>query len=179
MPRAPAASPPGPSLSDMNRAFFTSTALSLSLVAAGCGGGSPAPKRVAHLRPARYLAGPDLQRQLSNAVANGLYQLAVMSQPSDDSTNLGQDLPTGAVRDVACTQAGARPPGFRAWPWHCTARWETAGGRPRTTRYAVRLLPTGCFAAGAHPRLPRHRDTTIKTYSEHPLNALASLQRGC
>jgi hypothetical protein len=58
-------------------------------------------------------------------------------------------------------------------------RWETLRGTTKSTTYAVRLLPTGCFAAGARPQLPPHIDPTIKTYSEHPLNTIASLGKGC
>jgi hypothetical protein len=149
----------------------------LLLVAiAGCGGGDkPAPRPSAP----RYLGADDLRRDLANGFRAGLYKLAVMSQPPDAAADLGQSLPTGLVDTVACRPGAARPAGATAWPWRCSVRWETAAGRPRSTRYTVRLLPTGCFAAGADPRMPAHRDTTIASFSEHPLNAITSVRRGC
>jgi hypothetical protein len=128
---------------------------------------------------ARYVSGVDLRRQLSNAFDAGLYRLAVISQPRDSATDLGQSLPTGLVRTVSCSRAGAPEGAERTEVAHCTVLWQTVSGKPRRTRYLVRLFPTGCFAAGATPRLPQHRDNTIETYSEHPLNALVSAERQC
>jgi hypothetical protein len=58
-------------------------------------------------------------------------------------------------------------------------RWETVAGTPRATTYAVRNLAGGCFAAGAVPRLRDVHDPTIASYTEHPLNAVTSLRKGC
>jgi len=126
-----------------------------------------------------YVSGIDLRRQLSNAFDAGLYRLAVMSQPRDSATDLGQSLPTGLVRTVSCGRAGAPEASERTEVAHCTVAWQTVSGKPRTTRYLVRLFPTGCFAAGATPQLPQHRDNTIETYSEHPLNELVSVESQC
>lgn len=128
---------------------------------------------------ARYASGLDLRRQLANAFDAGLYRLAVMSQPRDSATDLGQSLPTGLVRTVSCGRAGTPEGPQRTEVAHCSVAWQTVSGAPRRTRYLVRLFPTGCFAAGATPRLPQHRDNTIETYSEHPLNALVSVARQC
>jgi hypothetical protein len=128
---------------------------------------------------AHYVSGLDLRRELSNAFDAGLYRLAVMSQPRDSATDLGQSLPTGLVRTVSCDRAGAPAGAERTEVAHCAVAWQTVSGEPRRTRYLVRLLPSGCFAAGATPRLPQHRDNTIQTYSEHPLNALVSAKRQC
>ena len=128
---------------------------------------------------AHYVSGLDLRRQLSNSFDAGLYRLAVMSQPRDSATDLGQSLPTGLVRTVSCGGAGAPEGSERTEVAHCAVAWQTVSGEPRRTRYLVRLFPTGCFAAGATPRLPQHRDNTIQTYSEHPLNALVSVARQC
>jgi hypothetical protein len=128
----------------------------------------------------RYLARHALALQLGNGFRAGLDRLAVMDQPREGATDLGQELPSGLLRDVSCASAGARPAATAAsWPWRCRVRWETLRGTPKTTNYAVRLLPTGCFAAGATPRLQPHLDPTIKTYAEHPLNAVASFRKGC
>lgn len=145
------------------------------LAVAACGGGHPRPS-VAPARPAHYLSSLELRRDLGNAFRAGLERLAVMSQPPDDASDLGQPLPTGLLDRVTCA-AGARVATY--WSWRCTVRWETAGGSARRTGYAVRLLPTGCFAAGADPALAPHRDPTIQTYTEHPLNTFASVKRGC
>lgn len=141
----------------------------------GAGGGGDR----AQVAAARYVSGFELRRQLSNAFDAGLYRLAVMSQPRDSATDLGQSLPTGLVRTVSCAPAApAASPGGTEIA-HCTVRWDTVSREPRTTRYLVRLFPTGCFAAGATPRLPQLRDNTIQTFSEHPLNALVSAGRQC
>jgi hypothetical protein len=152
-------------------------ALALAAGLSACGGGGHAsPDRAA---APRYLAGPDLERQLGNGFRAGLERLAAMSQPADDAADLGQPLPTGLLDRVTCGRLAARPAAPRPWLWRCTVRWETAGGRPRRTAYDVRLLPTGCFAAGARPPLPPRRDATIKSFSEHPLNAIVSVRKGC
>jgi hypothetical protein len=161
-------------------------ACALAAALAGCGGSERTEARraaatttVAAHGPARYLDAIDLRRDLANGFRDGLYRLAVMTQPADASSDLGQDLPTGTVGAVRCGEAAARPAGTAPWMWGCSVRWHTVDGAPRTTRYDVRLLPTGCFAAGATPRYPPQRDTTIKTFSEHPLNAIASATKAC
>ena len=129
--------------------------------------------------PVRYLSGADLERQLGTSFRRGLYRLAVMSQPSDDAADLGQDLPTGLVESVRCRASGAQPAAGAPWPWRCVVRWRTVEQRARRTRYDVRDLPAGCFAAGAAPRLAQRYDSTVRTYAEHPLNVLGSATRGC
>jgi hypothetical protein len=109
--------------------------------------------------------------QLGNGFRTALDRLAVLDQPRDGASDLGQDLPSGLLRDVVCT---ASAPALR-----CRVRWETLRGAAKTTRYAVRVLPGGCFAAAATPRLEPHYDPTIATYSEHPLNAITSVRKGC
>jgi hypothetical protein len=116
---------------------------------------------------------------LGNGFRAGLDRLAVMSQPPDDASDLGQSLPTGLLDRVSCAAAAPRPAGRAPWPWRCTVRWETARGRARRTGYAVRVTAAGCYSAGADPALPPHRDPTIQTYSEHPLNTLVSVRAGC
>jgi len=102
-----------------------------------------------------------------------------MSQPPGSATDLGQKLPTGLVRGVSCGRAAAATGAERAELTRCEVEWETVTGVGRTTRYLVRLFPSGCFAAGATPRFHQHRDPTIESFSEHPLNALVSVARQC
>jgi hypothetical protein len=159
-------------------------ALALGVGACGSGSAESASRAAAgggseSAGSAHYAAPSDLRRQLANAFDAGLYRLAVMSQPRDSATDLGQSLPTGLVRTVSCGGSGAPEGSRRTKVAHCTVAWETVAGAPRTTRYLVRLFPTGCFAAGATPRLPQRRDNTIQTFSEHPLNALVSAARHC
>jgi len=155
----------------------------LALGSGGCGSGGAETASGAAARgdavPAHYVSAFELRRQLANAFDAGLYRLAVMSQPPDSATDLGQALPTGLVRRVSCRAAGVPSGAERPLITHCAVDWETVAGKARTTRYLVRLFPTGCFAAGATPRLPHRRDNTIKTFSEHPLNALVSVARQC
>ncbi|HKZ14895.1 MAG TPA: hypothetical protein VJL81_13725 [Solirubrobacterales bacterium] len=158
--------------------------LALGLGGCGSGGGETTSGAAASgaeegAAPAHYTASSDLRRQLANAFDAGLYRLAVMSQPRDSATDLGQSLPTGLVRTVSCGRAGAPAGSEGTEVAQCAVAWETVAGTPRTTRYLVRLFPTGCFAAGATPRLPQHRDNTIQTFSQHPLNALVSAARQC
>jgi hypothetical protein len=146
----------------------------------GCGGahrGAAAPTPAP--RAAGYLTASELQRDLGNGFRAGLDRLAVMDQPRDDASDLGQERPTGLLDRVTCEPAGAKPAKAQPWPWRCTVRWQTAAGRAKTTRYAVRLFPTRCFAAGASPALPPHRDPTIESYAEHPLNTVISVKKGC
>jgi len=161
-------------------------ALALGLcLGAGCGGRSLATSAAvsttaAEASPAHFMDAADLRREVGNGVRQGLYRLAVMSQPPDDAADLGQDLPTGTVEAVRCGAAAARPHDAAApWRWSCRIGWRSVRGAAQTTRYDVRLLPNGCFAAGAVPRYPNHRDASIASYGEHPLNALASVRRGC
>jgi hypothetical protein len=168
---------------------MTSLRRSLSLAAtvcavavAGCGGGGmhrTAAPAATPAGPPRFLSATDLERDLGNGFRSGLYRLAVMSQPRDEATDLGQDLPTGTVQRVRCAPAGARPAGATAWAWRCSVRWRSVAGRAHQLRYAVRNRPDGCFSAGATPALPAHRDATIESFSEHPLNTLVSVRKGC
>jgi len=159
------------------------TALLLAApVVSGCGGGAHAvsdpPARVPRPKGG-YLAASDLELQLGNAFRKGLYRLAVMTQRSDEAKDLGQPLPTGLLDRVRCTSTAPRPSGARAWTWSCAVRWKTVEGHRQSTRYAVRLSPGKCFAAGATPQRQPRYDATIRTYSEDPLNALGSVRRGC
>jgi len=158
--------------------------LALALGSGGCGSGggdssTGAGGGAVAAVPAHYAAGLDLRRQLANAFDAGLYRLAVMSQPPDGATDLGQALPTGLLRGVTCGRPGSPEGAERTEMASCTVAWKTAAGAPRTTRYVVRLFPTGCLAAGATPPLPQRHDNTIKTFSEHPLNALVSVAKEC
>jgi hypothetical protein len=163
------------------RALGATALLFAAPVLAGCGGGAHADDHAttSAARPAGgYLAAAELQRRLGNSFRKGLYRLAVMSQKSEDAKDLGQPLPTGLLRDVRCSSAAARPSGG-AWPWTCDVRWKSVEGRAERTRYAVRLTRGECFAAGAAPARRPHYDSTIRTYSEDPLNALVSGRPGC
>jgi hypothetical protein len=156
--------------------------LALALGSGGCGSSGESSATAVGGEPAaaaHYASGLDLRRQLANAFDAGLYRLAVMSQPPDSATDLGQSLPTGLVRTVSCGRAGAPRKSEQVEVAPCTVEWKTVTGEPRTTQYVVHLFPNGCFAAGASPRLPQHRDNTIKTFAEHPLNALVSVARQC
>jgi hypothetical protein len=149
-------------------------AAAVVVLVAGCGGRHGAPAA-----PATYLDRAGLTRGLSHGFRDGLDRLAVMSQPPDDGSDLSQSLPTGLLDRVSCAPEGARPAARAPWRWRCTVRWETAAGQARRTSYAVRVSPTGCYSAGADPALPPHRDPTIQTYSEHPLNTLVGVGPGC
>jgi hypothetical protein len=149
------------------------------LVLASCGGGTAASGGTrqtdqATRAAARSLSPTGLATQLGNGFRRGLYQLAVMSQPGEEASDLGQQLPTGTLRDVRC-----RPTAADASAWACAVRWETVEGKRTATRYRIDVTSGGCFYASAHPALPQHYDATIRTYSEHPLNALQSLRKGC
>jgi hypothetical protein len=143
---------------------------------AACGGGTaargPADTSPA-ATPVQHLTSPQVAVQLGNGFRRGLYRLAVMSQPGDDATDLGQQLPTGTLRDVRC-----RPLAGTA-TWTCTVRWTTVDGQRTSTRYRIDVGRHGCFYGAATPPLPEHYDATIRTYSEHPLNSLQSPRRGC
>jgi hypothetical protein len=102
-----------------------------------------------------------------------------MQQCSEDAMDLGQPLPTGLVDRVRCASNGPRPARGRPWAWRCSIRWQSVQHRARQTRYAVRLDPGECFAAGASPPRRPQYDVTIRTYAEDPLNALWSVRAGC
>jgi hypothetical protein len=150
-------------------------------VLAGCGGGDHASKDSENVaKPTGgYLSAPDLERQLGNAFRKGLYRLAVMTQHSEDAKDLGQPLPTGLVDTVSCSSSGPQPSGGHAWTWGCGVKWKSVDGHREQTKYAVRLTPESCFAAGATPARAKLYDATIRTYSEDPLNALGSVRPGC
>jgi hypothetical protein len=164
-------------------------ALAAPVALAACGGDHaavPDPSAAASAAPAqrsataRYLDRHALALALGNGFRAGLDRLAVMQQPPEGAADLGQELPAGLVRDVRCDPSAPRPAGgAQAWAWRCRVRWETVAGTPKSTNYDVRSLPTGCFAAGAAPRLADVRDPTIASFSEHPLNAVASARKGC
>jgi hypothetical protein len=159
---------------------FSIVAAAAALLIAGCGGDHHGPPVTGPGAVAtRPVSGSDLEREIANGFRQGLYRLAVMSQPPDDATDLGQSLPTGLLHSVACSAGGPQPQAGSARPWRCAVRWRSAGGSARTTRYAVRVLPSGCFAAAADPALPPRRDATIESFAEHPLNALVSVRKGC
>jgi hypothetical protein len=130
------------------------------------------PARAALAPPAQGhpLSVAQLRVQLANGARAALRRVAAMSQPGDDAADLGQRLPVGLVRDVACT-----PPAGGST--RCWMRWDTAGGTPRTTTYAVLLTHGGCFRAAVRPPLATIYDTTIRAYAEHPLNELTSLSQ--
>jgi hypothetical protein len=145
------------------------------LALAACGGGTGARDEARPAAAPRAVAvtAPELATQLGNGFRRGLYRLAVMSQPGDDATDLGQQLLTGSVHDVRCTPDGETS------RWACAVRWKTVDGHRATTHYRIAVDGRGCFYAAARPALPERYDATIATYSEHPLNTVQSLRRGC
>jgi hypothetical protein len=147
-------------------------------VVSGCGGGDRASTEKLARPSGGYLSAPDLERQLGNAFRKGLYRLSVMSQHSEDAKDLGQPLPTGLVDRVTCAESAPQPSGS-AWQWSCGVRWKSVEGRHEQTKYAVRMRPGLCFAAGATPVRAKLYDATIRTYSEDPLNVLGSVRPGC
>jgi hypothetical protein len=102
-----------------------------------------------------------------------------MSQRTEDAMDLGQPLPTGLVRSVRCDSTTPPPTGGGAWTWGCKVSWRSVEGHAQQTRYAVRLRRGQCFAAGATPARAARYDSTIRTYSEDPLNAFGSARPGC
>ena len=143
---------------------------------AACGGGTDAhgpADTSAAAAPVQQLTSPRLAVQLGNGFRQGLYRLAVMSQPGDESSDLGQPLPTGTLRSVRCEPVAGTS------TWTCTVRWATVDGHRTVTRYRIDVDRRGCFYGAATPPLPQHYDSTIRTYSENPLNAVQSLRRGC
>jgi hypothetical protein len=161
------------------RRFVAVAILLAAPVLAGCGGGDHASSETVVKPTGGYLSAPDLQRELGNAFRKGLYRLAVMSQRSEDAKDLGQPLPIGLVDRVSCSSSGPPPSGGRTWMWSCGVAWKSVEHQREQTRYAVRLTPGLCFAAGATPTRAKLYDTTIRTYSEDPLNALGSARTGC
>jgi hypothetical protein len=146
---------------------------------AGCGGQRHAVTQDAARPAGGYLAGADLERRLGNAFRKGLYRLAVMSQRTENAVDLGQPLPTGLLRSVRCDSTTPRPGAGGAWTWGCKVSWRSVEGRAQQTRYAVELQRGACYAAGATPKRAARYDSTIRTYSEDPLNAFASARHGC
>lgn len=143
----------------------------LATVVTACGGSDDAraPAASAQARgAAAVLSRSALQVRLGNAFRAGLYGLAVMSQPEDKATDLGQPLPTGKLRSVDCAPAGDGATGARAWG--CTVAWKTVTGSSRRTRYSVRLTDRSCYDAAAAPPLASVLDATIGAMAEHPLN---------
>jgi hypothetical protein len=138
---------------------------------------APSPARPAVAAPSR-LDRHALALALGNGVRARLDQLAVMQQPPDGASDLGQDLPAGLLRDVACAPSAVST-GADVRTWRCRVRWETIAGAGKTTNYSVRSFATGCFAAQAMPQLPQVKDPTIASFSEHPLNAVVSTRKGC
>ena len=163
------------------RTLVNTTLLIAAVALAACGGddgsGSPVvPATRAGASPAPAtatdaIAPAELEREIGNSFDGGLYRLAVMRQPREDASDLGQDLPTGAVDDVACTTSSAQG--------RCAVVWQSVAGGRHHTRYDVKLLAHRCFAAGARPPMARVHDSTIDTFSEHPLNALVPTRKGC
>lgn len=155
----------------------------LCLFLAGCGSSSPSPTqakrgRLAPPAPGNALSAGQLRVQLANGFRVGLYRVAVMSQAGDEAADLGQQLPTASVRNVACRPARAGGAAARE-PWRCQVRWETVEGARRATSYAIRLTPNGCFRATAQPALTNIYDSTIRAYADHPLNEFTSSRSGC
>jgi hypothetical protein len=127
-----------------------------------------------------YISPLRLRVDLGNAFSAGLYRLAVMSQPADGATDLGQALPTGLLDGVACSSPPSTGNGAaKTEITHCSVRWRTQSGEPRHTNYRIRMYGNGCFDASARPSLPAHIDPTIEGYSEHPLNVLVGAEKGC
>ena len=163
----------------MRRALALTLALAL-VPAAGCGGGGGPSAASSQAQPRTsgpFLTADELERQVAAGFRDGLYRLAVMTQQSDDAVDLGQDLPTGLVEQVSCQPAGAKS--AKVWPWRCEVRWRDVERRSQRTSYAVRLMPGGCFGAGATPRRPEVYDATIRTYGEDPLNGIVAVKSGC
>lgn len=161
-------------------AAWCATAAVLVVFGAGCGGGGD-PSSAAAPPPALphtgYADRASLERQLGNGFRQGLYRLAVMSQPGEGAADLGQALPTGTLRGVACADppTGTGP----AATVRCTARWRTVDDRPRATPYRVTVDDRGCFFATAAPPLDDVYDSTVRTYSVNPLAPVASSVPGC
>jgi hypothetical protein len=130
-------------------------------------------------RTPAFLPASDIDRKVGNGFRVALDRLGVMTQPPDQGVDVGQPVPTGQLRAARCFAADPRPAAAAPWRWTCTVRWATVDGARRTTRYVVRLEPTGCFAASAQPARPQVRDTTAGTFSEDPLNTIVGVGRGC
>jgi hypothetical protein len=147
-----------------------------ALLVAGCGSGASTPTRTVDPTPTagrRTLDVATLDRELSNSFRRGLYRLAVVTQPGDDAADLGQPLPTALLDHSRCAPVSG------AGRWRCDVAWETVSGRARTTGYAVRTTPEGCWYGVADPAYGDVYDHTIRTYSEHPLNTISPAVRGC
>jgi hypothetical protein len=164
--------------------FVSGRAISCALVAlvaaalVGCGGGSDG-QRASNAGPLPshqvggtkgYLDRTTLQQHLGNAFRDGLYRLAVMSQPSERAVDEGQHLPAGSLSTIRCAPRGAEPGAEAQWPWRCVVDWRTVAGATKTTRYDVQIGADSCYAATAQPQYPAVADSTIGAPSEHPLN---------
>ena len=141
----------------------------------------PSAKSAAPRPSGGYLAAPDLERQLGNAFRKGLYRLAVMSQRTEDAMDLGQRLPTGLLRDVSCDVGRGRG---RAAAARGRGRARSPGAASRGARSARRTRCSLRARRSASRRAPRRTasaryDSTIRTYSADPLDALGSVRRGC
>ena len=145
---------------------------------AGCEGGPSAPEADTATAPGPRTSSADLQRAIGNGFREGLSRLAVMQQRGDDATDLGQPLTPGLLDRVRCSPGAGRAAAGEE-RWRCDVRWQTVSGVAQWTRYEVRVLPGGCFGAGATPPRPSRYDPTIRAYSEDPLNALVSADPTC
>src|SRR4051812_4732438 len=112
---------------DMQHRLLMAGLLVATCALGACGeddpvGGSAAPTGATAVavaaRPA-YLERHDLALAVGNGVRARLDQLAVMQQPPDAASDLGQSLPAGLLRDVSCAPDGARPSGGQTWTWRC------------------------------------------------------------
>lgn len=149
-----------------------------SLSFAGCG--SDAPAKTAAAQPATYLPAlpHDLERELGSTFSAGLDRLAVMTQPTDDASDLGQSLPTGTLRSVRCTSATKKPAGT-PWDWDCDVKWRTVNDKPKSTSYRAQVTGKGCVYANADPPLDQVHDATTNAPAEHPLSILTVPKAGC
>ncbi|MDX6690003.1 MAG: hypothetical protein QOG15_1460 [Solirubrobacteraceae bacterium] len=158
--------------------------VALAIAASSCGGGDTT-KDTGALVSAQvaggggYLSRFTLQVRLGTAFRQGLYRLAVMSQPEDEAADNGQPLPTGKVGGVKCGPDGVQPAAPGARPWRCAVGWRTVSGAPRTTRYSVHLTSRSCYDAVAAPRFASVLDATIGAPAEHPLNTFGRSLGAC
>ncbi len=125
------------------------------------------------------MSAAQLRTQVAAAFRQGLYRMAVMDQPADDAADLGQELPTGRVRQVECRPDRAVPARPGRTVSSCLVRWEHVDGRADRTRLGVSRDRRGCWNAAPQPPLPNRYDATERTYAEHPLNVLSAVRPGC
>lgn len=148
----------------------------LAALLSACGGGEAAAPPAA---PGRYLPRSEVTRQLSSAFRSGLEQLAVMSQAPDEASQLAPPVQPGTLEAARCAPGAPRPARGAVWRWGCRVRWQDERGRPRATRYVVRVTGAACLTAGAEPRLPDVYDATTRNTAVHPLAALAGSGKRC